>query len=123
MVPVILIIAFVFTPKESQRATTTEDTDSNFIPHIVFMVFSLLGFLILGFYLLFSTAFTYKKAKNVARAAFLKRVEEEQEPLNQGEEPDQPDEPLNRPDPNEPEGLRERVPVPGSLELESNNDS
>jgi len=74
LVPVILILAFVFTPKQSQRVTTTAtETDANFIPHIIFMVLSVLGFLILGLFLLFSSVFRYKKAKNVARAAFTMR--------------------------------------------------
>jgi predicted transporter len=75
LVPVILIIAFALTPKSSQRSATTNVTDSNFIPHIVFMVLSLLGFLISGVFLLINEAFTYKKAKNVARSAFTVREE------------------------------------------------
>jgi hypothetical protein len=73
LVPAILIIAFALTPKSSQRPTTTNVTDSNFIPHIVFMVLSLIGFLIPGVFLLISTSFSYKKAKNVARSAFTMR--------------------------------------------------
>ena len=70
LVPVILIIAFIATPKNSQRQSTSNITDGNFIPHIVFMVLSLLGFLIPGIFLLVNQSFTYKKAKNVARSAF-----------------------------------------------------
>lgn len=77
LVPAVLILAFALTPKNSQRQTTTGVTDGNFIPHIVFMVLSLIGFLILGLYLLLSASFTYKKAKNVARSAFVMREEEE----------------------------------------------
>jgi hypothetical protein len=73
LVPAILILAFALTPKYSQRQATSTITDSNFIPHIVFMVLSVVGFLILGLYLLFSSSFTYKKAKNVARSAFVMR--------------------------------------------------
>jgi hypothetical protein len=49
------------------------------------MVLSVLGFLILGMYMMLTQAFTYKKAKNVARSAFVTR-EEEEEPL--GEQPE-----------------------------------
>jgi len=63
------------TPKTSQVTTTSTITDGNFIPHIVFMVLSLLGFLITGGYILVTNAFTYKKAKNVARSAFVMREE------------------------------------------------
>lgn len=80
LVPGILILAFVLTPKASQRKPTSTVTDSNFIPHIIFMVLSVLGFLILGLYMMLTQAFTYKKAKNVARSAFVMR-EEEEEPL------------------------------------------
>jgi cadmium resistance protein CadD (predicted permease) len=73
LVPGILILAFAVTPKTNQVTTTSTITDGNFIPHIVFMVLSLLGFLITGGYLLISNAFTYRKAKNVARAAFVMR--------------------------------------------------
>lgn len=55
---------------------STGVTDGNFIPHIIFMVLAVLGFLILGLYLLLTEAFTYKKAKNVARSAFVMREEE-----------------------------------------------
>jgi hypothetical protein len=85
LVPGILILAFALTPKSSQRQPTTSVTDANFVPHIIFMVLSILGFLILGVYMLLDQAFTYKKAKNVARSAFVMR-EEEEEPL--GEQPE-----------------------------------
>ena len=71
--PAIIILAFAVTPKESQRITVSSVTDSNFIPHIVFMVLSILGFLIIGFFMMFNAAFTYKKAKNIARSAFIMR--------------------------------------------------
>lgn len=80
LVPGILILAFALTPKESQRQATSSVTDGNFIPHIVFMVLSILGFVILGLYMMVGEAFTYKKAKNVARSAFIMR-EEEEEPI------------------------------------------
>ena len=78
LVPGILILAFALTPKESQRQATSSVTDGNFIPHIVFMVLSILGFMILGLYMMVGEAFTYKKAKNVARSAFIMREEEEE---------------------------------------------
>jgi hypothetical protein len=52
LVPTVLIIAFIFTPKYSQKPAATTVTDSNFIPHIVFMVLSILGFVVVGAYLL-----------------------------------------------------------------------
>ena len=74
LVPAILILAFILTPKTSQVTTTTSTiTDTNFVPHIVFMVLSLVGFLIPGIYLVVKDSFTYKKAKNVARSAFVMR--------------------------------------------------
>ena len=74
LVPAILILAFILTPKTSQITTTTSTiTDTNFVPHIVFMVLSLVGFLIPGIYLVINDSFTYKKAKNVARSAFVMR--------------------------------------------------
>lgn len=76
LVPAVLILAFALTPKYSQRQASSTITDSNFIPHIVFMVLSVLGFVILSLYLLLSSCFTYKKAKNVARSAFVMREEE-----------------------------------------------
>lgn len=85
LVPGILILAFALTPKESQRQATSSVTDGNFIPHIVFMVLSILGFLILGLYMMVGEAFTYKKAKNVARSAFIMREEEEEAMVEQQE--------------------------------------
>jgi hypothetical protein len=75
LVPGILILAFALTPKQSQRQPTSSITDGNFIPHIVFMVLSILGFLILGAYMVVTQAFMYKKAKNVARSAFVMKEE------------------------------------------------
>lgn len=78
-------------------------TDGNFVPHIIFMVLSILGFLVLGAYMLVTQAFTYKKAKNVARSAFVMR-EEEEEPI--AEQPEQ-----------------QSGGQPANLELESNAQS
>ncbi len=44
-IPILLIIIFIFMPKEINRPATTSITDSNFIPHIVFMVISMIGLL------------------------------------------------------------------------------
>ena len=71
LVPAILILAFALTPKTNQITTVNIVTDGNFIPHIVFMVLSLLGFLIPGAFLLVVNTFAYKKAKNVTRSAFI----------------------------------------------------
>ena len=73
LVPAILILAFALTPKTNQVATVETVTDGNFIPHILFMVFSIVGFLIPGGYLIVVNAFSYKKAKNVARKGFVMR--------------------------------------------------
>ena len=78
LVPAILILAFALTPKTSQTTTVQVVTDGNFIPHIVFMVLSLLGFLIPGAFLLVVNSFAYKKAKNVTRSAFVIKEEEEE---------------------------------------------
>jgi hypothetical protein len=48
LMPLILILAFALTPKASQKKPTSTVTDSNFIPHVIFMVLSIIGFLILG---------------------------------------------------------------------------
>ena len=78
LVPAILILAFALTPKTNQITTVNVVTDGNFIPHIVFMVLSLIGFLIPGTYLLLVNTFAYKKAKNVTRSAFIMKEEEEE---------------------------------------------
>jgi cell division protein FtsX len=52
------------------RPVSSTTTDSNFIPHVLFLVIAILGFLIGGTFLLLDYAFTYKKAKNIARSAF-----------------------------------------------------
>jgi Ca2+/Na+ antiporter len=36
--PVFFILFFVFMPKKSQQPTTTPSTDSNFVPHIIFVI-------------------------------------------------------------------------------------
>ena len=73
LIPAILILAFVFTPKVSQKPSTTNITDGNFIPHIIFMVLSIFGFMILCLFQLVTDTFTYRKAKNIARSAFTTR--------------------------------------------------
>lgn len=73
LVPGIIILAFALTPKESQRQVTSSITDGNFIPHIVFMVLSIVGFLIPCIFLIVNDSFAYKKAKIVARSAFVMR--------------------------------------------------
>jgi hypothetical protein len=79
LVPGVLILAFALTPKTNQAAATSPITDGNFIPHFIFMVLSVIGFLIPCLYLLLKDTFAYKKAKNVARSAFVMREEEEEE--------------------------------------------
>jgi len=78
LVPAVFILAFAVTPKTNQTTTVETVTDGNFIPHIIFMVFSLIGFFIPGGFLIVANAFTYKKAKNVARKGFVIREEEEE---------------------------------------------
>ena len=78
VVPAVLILAFALTPKTSQVSTVHVVTDGNFIPHFVFMVLSLVGFLIPGAFLLVVNSFSYKKAKNVTRSAFIMKEEEEE---------------------------------------------
>lgn len=71
IVPIILIIIFIFMPKEVNRPPTTAITDSNFIPHIVFMVISIIGLLLALFFIMINEIFVFRKAKNIARAAFI----------------------------------------------------
>lgn len=47
------------------------------MPHIVFMVLGVVGFLVLGGFIAAEDTFRYKKAKNVARSAFVMREDEE----------------------------------------------
>lgn len=75
LVPLVLILAFVFTPKASQVTTVSASTDGNYIPHIIFMVLSIIGFLFSAIAMVFQNSFVYRKAKNVARSAFTKRIE------------------------------------------------
>lgn len=77
IVPIILIIIFIFMPKQVDRPSTTSITDSNFIPHIVFMVISIVGLLLALGFLLLNEVLVFRKAKNIARAAFVMREEEE----------------------------------------------
>lgn len=44
LLPMFFILFFVFMPKERQQPSTTSTTDSNFIPHIVFVIISILMF-------------------------------------------------------------------------------
>lgn len=43
----------------------------NFVTHVVFMVIALLAFVLAGTFLCIGYAFTEKKAKNIARSAFV----------------------------------------------------
>lgn len=71
IIPVLLIIIFVFMPKEKDRVEVTSETDMNFVTHIVFMVISLIGFVIASLSLALSYLVNDKKAKNIARSAFV----------------------------------------------------
>lgn len=73
IVPVILILVFVFMPKEKDRVVVTTQTDMNFVTHVVFMVISILAFIISGTFLCIGFMFTEKKAKSIARSAFVMR--------------------------------------------------
>lgn len=43
----------------------------NFVTHVVFMVISILAFVLSGTFILIGYMFTEKKAKNIARSAFV----------------------------------------------------
>ncbi len=43
----------------------------NFVTHVVFMVLAILAFVIAGIFLIIDYVFTEKKAKNIARSAFI----------------------------------------------------
>ena len=58
-------------PKEKDRVEVTSETDMNFVTHIVFMVISLIGFIIAALSLALSYLVNDKKAKNIARSAFI----------------------------------------------------
>ena len=55
---------------------TNSISDSNFIPHIVFMVISIVGLILAIVFLMINEVFIFKKAKNIARAAFIMKEEE-----------------------------------------------
>ena len=71
IVPVILIILFVFMPKDSELITTDTVTDVNFATHISFLVFGIVGLIVSLAFLAMDYLFTDKKAKNIARTAFV----------------------------------------------------
>lgn len=73
IIPVLLIIIFVFMPKEKDRVSFSTDTDMNFVTHMVFMVIALIGFVLAFLSLGLSYLVTDKKAKNIARSAFVIR--------------------------------------------------
>lgn len=71
IVPVILIILFVFMPKDSELITTDTVTDVNFATHISFLAFGIVGLIVSLAFLAMDYLFTDKKAKNIARTAFV----------------------------------------------------
>jgi hypothetical protein len=46
LIPIFFILLFVLMPKQSQQKKVSEIIDSNYVPHIVFTVISLLMFVI-----------------------------------------------------------------------------
>ena len=76
--PILLIIIFIFMPKEKDKPATTETTDLNFATHIAFLVVSILTFLMTILFVCIDYFFTDKKAKNIARSAFVMKDEEEE---------------------------------------------
>ena len=75
-IPAILILIFIFMPKEAERPFTTSITDSNFIPHIVLMVVSIVGLIVSLVFLMINEVFVFRKAKSIARSAFIMKEEE-----------------------------------------------
>jgi len=49
----------------------------NFVTHVVFMVLAILAFVIAGTFMLVDYIFSEKKAKNIARSAFIRKEEED----------------------------------------------
>jgi hypothetical protein len=47
----------------------------NFVTHVVFMVLAILAFVVAAIFLLLDYVFTEKKAKNIARSAFIMKEE------------------------------------------------
>lgn len=78
IIPLILILIFIFMPKEVDRPATTSITDSNFIPHVIFLVISIVGLIVAIVFLLLNEVFVFRKAKNIARSAFIMKQQEEQ---------------------------------------------
>jgi len=76
LVPVILILVFVLMPKEINRDDDiNEITDMNFVTHVVFMVIAIIAFVLSCLVLCQDYFFIEKKAKNIARSAFVLREE------------------------------------------------
>lgn len=78
ILPLFFILFFVFMPKERQQPTTTSTTDSNFVPHIIFVILSILMFVLFFLTQLIATLlylldiiFVYKRAKSIARAGVV----------------------------------------------------
>jgi hypothetical protein len=73
-VPVILILVFALMPKEVDRNDNIDEvTDMNFVTHVVFMVIAILAFVLASFFLCQDYLLNEKKAKNIARSAFVLR--------------------------------------------------
>lgn len=77
LIPILLIIIFIFMPKEKDRPATTETTDINFATHIAFLVVGILTFIMTILFVCIDYFFTDKKAKNIARSGFVMKDEEE----------------------------------------------
>jgi Ca2+/Na+ antiporter len=73
IIPLILILVFIFMPKDKDRVKADVETDMNFVTHVVFMVLSIIAFVLAGAFLCVDYAFTEKKAKTIAQSAFITR--------------------------------------------------
>jgi hypothetical protein len=60
-------------PKDKDRVKTNEQTDMNFVTHVVFMVLSIVTFVLATVFLCLDYVLTEKKAKTIAQSAFVMR--------------------------------------------------
>ena len=78
IIPILLIIIFIFMPKEVDRPTTTTTKDLNFATHYSFLTMGMVAFLLGSIFSCLDHFFVDKKAKNIARSAFVIKDEEEE---------------------------------------------
>lgn len=78
LLPLFFILFFVFMPKQSQRQTTTVETDTSFVPHIIFSILLVLMLMVALVSYLLDKMMVYKRAKNIARSGVVYTEREEE---------------------------------------------